>query len=366
MDGWKKPVFEKYTRKELGALRVHPPDRAVYEAVLGQWDRIAKPLDGLGRFEKMTARIGAISGSYRFDISPKAVIIFCADNGIVEEGVSQSSQKVTAAVAGRMGRGESAVGKMASQNGVTTLPVDIGINGQGGIEGLLDRKIRRGTRNFLREPAMTEEETVGAVSVGIDLAYDCKAAGYKLLAVGEMGIGNTTTASAVTAALLGCPVEEVTGRGAGLDDESLLRKRRIIRDALEKYRLTEAEPLDVLCTVGGLDIAGMAGVCLGGALCGLPVVLDGVISLSAALLAERIAPGTSEYLLPSHRGKEPAAGRLLDALGLEPVIYGEMALGEGTGAVMLFALLDTVMPVYREGLDFADLQIAPYERYEKC
>lgn len=344
-------------------LAVEEPDQNLYKKILKNWDATAKPLDGMGRFETLTAQIGAILGTEEINLSKKAVLIFCADNGIVEEGVSQSGQDVTAAVARQMGKGASPVGKMAASIGADTIPVDIGINSTVSIAGVLDRKIRRGTGNFSREPAMTEEEAVRAILVGMELAGDCKRKGYHILATGEMGIGNTTTSSAMAAALLKCDVEAVTGRGAGLCDEWLLRKKRIIREAVKKYGLYEAEPLTVLRTVGGLDIAGLAGVCIGGAVFHMPVVLDGVISLTAALLAEKIVPGVARYLLPSHKGKEPAVERLMCELGLAPVIDGRMALGEGTGAVMMLSLLDMAWRVYRESSLFSDMQMEQYRRY---
>lgn len=339
------------------------PGKDIYEKVLKNWDAVAKPLDGLGRFEKLTARIGAILGTEQIDISKKAVIIMCADNGIVAEGVSQSGQEVTAAVVRQMAKGASSVGKMAALLGADTIPVDIGMVGSGQIPGVLDRKIRCGTNSFRIEPAMTESEAVRAVRTGIEMAADCKQKGYRILATGEMGIGNTTTSSAVAAALLRCDADSVTGRGAGLSDERLLYKKRVIAEAIEKYRLYEAEPLRVLSTVGGLDIAGLAGVCIGGGISHVPIVLDGVISMTAALLAERLVPGTSRYLIASHKGKEPAAEKLAAALDLEPVIDAQMALGEGTGAVMMLALLDMAMSVYHERTSFDDIQIKQYERY---
>ena len=355
--------FTEWTRSALRRISVKGPDEEVRKEVLRGWDAVAKPLDGMGRFEALTAQIGAILGSPQIDIGKKAVLIFCADNGIVEEGVSQSGQEVTAAVAEEMGKGISSVGKMAAWVGADTIPVDIGIGSSGRIEGVLRRSIRCGTRNFKHMPAMTEEEAVRAVFTGIELAGDCKKKGYRLLATGEMGIGNTTTSSAVSAALLNCSAETVTGRGAGLDDERLLRKKRVIQEALEKYGLYDAEPFEVLRTVGGLDLAGLAGVCIGGACFHIPVVLDGVISLTAALLAERLVPGTRQFLLPSHKGREPAAGMLLKELDLEPVIDGQMALGEGTGAVMMFALLEMALCVYQKRTTFSDIRIEPYERY---
>ncbi len=350
-----KHTFEK--------LSVEEPDPDLYKKILKNWDAVAKPLDGMGRFETFTAQIGAILGTDKIDISKKAVIIMCADNGIVEEGISQSGQSVTAAVAQQMGKGTSSVGKMAAAIGADTIPIDIGINKTEQTAGVLDRKICLGTKNFRKEPAMTTEEAVRAILVGINMVEDCKAKGYHILATGEMGIGNTTTSSAVAAALLKCDAEAVTGRGAGLCDKKLLHKKQIIAEAVKNYRLYEAEPLTVLETVGGLDIAGLAGVCIGGAIFHIPVVLDGVISMTAALLAEKIVPGVRQYLLPSHKGKEPAIEKLMCELRLVPVIDGGMALGEGTGAVMMLALLDIALCVYHERTLFSDILVEQYKRY---
>lgn len=368
MGCWEKPDCirdgdVKDMEKALFELSVEPPDEEVRRKVKENWDFIAKPLDGMGRFETLTAQIGAILGTDEIDISHKAVIVMCADNGIVEEGISQSGQEVTAVVAKEMGKGRSSVGKMAAAAGAKVIPVDIGINRREGIPGVFDRKVRCGTRNFRLRPAMTRAEALRAIFTGMEVVSECRKKGYRMLAVGEMGIGNTTTSSAVSAALLHCEADAVTGRGAGLSDEKLRHKREIIAEAVEKYGLMDASPLKVLETVGGLDIAGLAGVCIGGAVFHVPIVLDGVISLTAALLAERLAPGTAGYLIPSHKGKEPAVARLTEALGLEPVIDAEMALGEGTGAVMMFVLLDTALRIYRGRTTFSDIEVEQYERY---
>lgn len=205
------------------------------------------------------------------------ILTICADNGIVAEGVSQSGQEVTAVVAGFMGQQASSVGKMARRAGVDVIPVDIGINTKETLPGVRDCKVMQGTRDFLQEPAMTEEEALQALSVGIDLVRECKDKGYQLIGTGEMGIGNTTTSSMLVAALTGRTAEEVTGRGAGLNDAGLLRKQQVIAQALEKYEkeIRSAHALSMLAAFGGLDIAGMAGVCIGGALYHVPVVLDG-------------------------------------------------------------------------------------------
>ncbi len=358
-----KRILDNPTKETLEKLSVDAPDETIYQKVLKNWDGIAKPLDGMGKFETITAQIGAILGTDEIDLSKKAVLILCADNGIVEEGISQSGQEVTLAVAKEMAEHASSVGKMAKTIGADTVPVDIGINSQEEIPGVLAKKVRPGTRNFSKEPAMTEEEALQAIFTGIALAADCKEKAYQILATGEMGIGNTTTSSAVAAALLHCEAEAVTGRGAGLCDEKLLRKKQVIAQAIEKYNLYEADPFTVLRTVGGLDIAGLAGICIGGALFHIPVVLDGVISMVAALLAQRLVPGTLQYLIPSHKGKEPAMEKMVKELNIDPVIHGNMALGEGTGAVMMMSLLDMALYVYSGKTSFEDIQVEQYQRY---
>ena len=252
---------------------------------------------------------------------------------------------------------------MAVRAGVTVIPVDIGINSNQPIPGVRDCKVMHGTRDFLVEPAMTEEEALQAVSVGITLVEECKNAGFGILGTGEMGIGNTTTSSAVAAALLGLKASEVTGRGAGLDNEGLLHKKEVIEEALSNYPVSRMDGLEILRTFGGLDIAGMAGVCIGGALYHVPVVLDGLISSVAALAAEKMVPGVKEYLLASHLSKEPAAKEVARQLGLHPVIDAGLGLGEGTGAVMLFSLLDLAMALYTQQTTFENMEIAQYERF---
>lgn len=345
-------------------------DRDTYEEVLRRWDRVAKPLGSLGSFEEMTARIGAAQGTADVDISKRAVIMMCADNGIVAEGVSQSGQDVTRAVAEWMGRGESSVCRIADSCGADAIPVDVGINMEGSPDGVADRKVMMGTRDFLVEPAMTEDECMQAINAGIDTVFECSINGYRLLAAGEMGIGNTTTSSALAAALLGLSAEEVTGRGAGLSNAGLEHKIEIIKEALMRYRPDEEDitspeyTMEMLSAVGGLDIAGMAGVFIGGAISHIPVVIDGFISSVAALVAERLAPGCRSYMLASHCGREPGMKRVLDELGLEPVIDAGLALGEGTGAVMLFPLLDAALALYRNGLVFEDTEVEQYEHFD--
>ena len=363
MECLERPIWINYTKEELNQLIIGTPDEAVREQAFKNWDKIAKPLNGMGRFEVLIAKIAAIVKSDTIDISKKAVVIMCADNGVVEEGISQSEQKVTIAVSGMMGQRISSVCHMAKVIGADTIPVDVGINFDGMIQGVLNKKVCLGTRNFMKEPAMTEAEVVQAISVGIEMVASCKEAGYKILATGEVGIGNTTTSSAVATALLQCDASEVTGRGAGLSDDGLVRKQQVIETAVQKYDLYHAEPFTVLQTVGGLDIAGLVGICIGGAMYDVPIVLDGVISMSAALLAERMFPGIKKFYIPSHIGKEPAIKRIAEELELEPVIEGKLALGEGTGAVMMFPLLDMALSVYRNRTTFEDINLEQYKRF---
>ena len=356
-------IWNRATKEELFKLTIKAPDEQIYKNVLKNFDNIAKPIEGLGKFELLLARIGAIQGTDSIDISKKVVIVMCADNGIVAEGISQSGQEVTLAVVKNMAKKKSCVCKMAEFVGAEILLTDIGINHKDIIPGVLNKKIALGTKNFRIEPAMTEEEAVKAIFTGIEIVSECSNKGYQILATGEMGIGNTTTSSAATAALLGCMVEDVTGRGAGLSDEKLVHKQKMISQAIDKYKLKEADALQILASVGGFDIAGLTGVCIGGALYHIPIVLDGVISMVAALLAERMVPGTKKYLIPSHKGKEPAMERLAKELELEPVIDADMALGEGTGAVMMFSLLDLALSVYQDRTTFSDIEITQYKRF---
>lgn len=364
------------TEEELFRIKIEKPNENIKTQVQKNWDHVAKPIDGLGVFEKITSQIGAICGSADIQIKRKAVIVMCADNGIVAEGVSQSGQDVSTIVTRFMGKNQTSVGKMARVAGADIIVTDIGLASHEKMEGVRDRKVAYGTKNFLHEPAMTREEVLKAIEIGVDTVHLAKDEGYQLLGTGEMGIGNTTTSSAIAAVLTGYDVNMTTGRGAGLSDQGLKRKREVISQALCKYgwlqmdgtyaktRVVEpGEVLRVLQTVGGLDIAGLAGVYIGGAISHIPVVIDGVISAVAALVAQRLVPGVREYVIPSHRSKEPAMKAIMDMLQVEPVIDAGLALGEGTGAVMMFSLLDMAMALYESETTFGKMQVEQYERF---
>ncbi|SHO44173.1 nicotinate-nucleotide--dimethylbenzimidazole phosphoribosyltransferase [Anaerocolumna xylanovorans] len=343
------------TKESLKELKINKPSKEQRQRVKAVWDGIAKPVNGLGQFEGIIAQIGAIAETTEVDISKRAVIVMCADNGVVEEGISHYGYEMTAIIAGELVKGTTSVSRMALRANADVLPVNIGIHQEEEITGLIQRRVAFGTKNFRQEPAMSEEEALKAIEIGIETVRECKERGYSILATGELGMGNTTTSSAMAAALLGCLAEDVTGVGAGLSKEAFVHKHEVIKEALEKYQFQKEETLRTLKTVGGLDIAGLAGVFIGGALYHIPVVIDGVISAVAALTAERLVPGAKEYMIPSHLSKEPAAKKLLEELDLHPVIDASLALGEGTGAVLMFSLLDTVLSVYEGSSTFDDI-----------
>ncbi|HIR93762.1 MAG TPA: nicotinate-nucleotide--dimethylbenzimidazole phosphoribosyltransferase [Candidatus Egerieimonas intestinavium] len=336
---------------------VKPLDREAMERTKKRWDSIAHPLHSLGKLEDALVQIAGITGSDRIDLSKRALVVMCADNGVVEEGVTQTGQEITLLVAENLKKGQAASSIMSQVAGAQVVPVDVGINSQSSIR---NRKVAWGTKNMAKEPAMTREQAVEALEVGISTAQELCREGYRILATGEMGIGNTTTSSAVASVLLDRPVEEMTGRGAGLSTEGLKKKIAVIGQAIRLHNPQAEDPLDVLAKVGGFDLAGMAGVFLGGAALGIPVVIDGFISGVAALLAARLCPLAKDYMLASHLSKEPAARLVLDALGKEPFLTCDMSLGEGTGAVTLYPLLDMACAIYSRLGSFDDVEMEAY------
>lgn len=246
------------TVEEAVKLVKEPDGTAALEAAL-RWDKVAKPLNSLGELEKDIIRIAGAQGSSRISIGRKAIAVMCADNGIVREGVTQTGQEVTAIVAGNMAAGRSCVCIMATQAGADVIPVDVGMASKTPVEGVLMRRVADGTRSFLEGPAMSREEAVQAIETGIALAVELKSQGYELAGSGEMGIGNTTTSSAVLSVLLDAEPEAVTGRGAGLTTEGYRRKIRVIKEGLALHRPDRRDPVDVLSKVGGLDLAALAG-----------------------------------------------------------------------------------------------------------
>ena len=340
---------------------IAPSDRAAMDACRARWNAIGKPVSSLGRMEQLLVQIAGITGSPEIDLSKKCVVVCCADNGVLCQGVAQSTHDITTVIARSLVRGTTSVSAMAMALGADVFPVDLGMVDR--VPGMIERRIAPGTGDISVGPAMTRDQAVEGIRTGIDLVRRRKAEGYGILATGEAGIGNTTTSSAILSVLLGEEPEAVTGRGSGLSDEGLLRKQRAIRRAIEVNRPDPADPVDVLAKVGGFDLCAMTGLFLGGGIYRLPVVMDGFISGAAALCAVSLCPGVRDYLLPSHITAEPAGQKIMEALGLSPMIHGDLRLGEGTGAVALLALLDLSAAVYHHAATFDELKMEAYHSW---
>lgn len=335
---------------EQALALIQPASQEAIRQAWNHWNNLALPLHSLGRLQDTVVRIAGMTGSPQVELKKKALVVMCADNGVVEEGVTQSGQEVTLIVSENFLQEKATASILCRQAGADIFPVDIGIASDSKI---IPRKIAYGTKNMTKEPAMTRMEAKKALEVGISMAEELKEKGYGIIATGEMGIGNTTTSSAITSVLLQVDPEEVTGRGAGLSSEGLEKKVSVIRKAIALHQPDREDILDVLSKVGGLDIAGMAGVFLGGAALGIPVVADGFISCVAALCAVSMCPAVRDYIITSHKSKEPAANMILEALDIPVFLDCDMCLGEGSGAVAIYPLLDMALAVYNGMATFA-------------
>ena len=356
-----------------------------------RWNRIAHPLHGLGELEELTSCLESLKAGDDIDdrnkaLAKKALVVFCGDHGVTSEGVAQSDSSVTGNVAKALSEGRSAANALAESAGADVYVVNAGMKGSLSASkeplkpgAIANRAIAGGTKNFLLQAAMTREECEQALRLGEDVCAELKNAGYGILAAGEMGIGNTTSAAALTSLLLGLDAEETVGRGAGLGDDALAKKKSVVARSVERARsahpeafahtessicLPESERAKLaLMELGGFEIAAMAGLYLGGAKCGIAVVADGVISLAAGLIAEAVDPRVKDILFVSHLPAEPSGAHLLRVLGKQPLLDGGFHLGEGSGAVLLFPLLDAAMAVYRSAPTFAERGLAAYKQF---
>lgn len=340
--------------------QIGPTDEDARLKAQTRWNACAKPLGSLGLLETALEDIAALTGSADISLRRRVVLVFCADNGVVAQGVTQSAENVTAVVTRNLAQGRTAVCRMAQVVDCDVIPVDMGVRNLEQIQGVIAPRIRNGTDDITQGPAMTYREAEEAILTGAELVRKAKAQGVCLIATGEMGIGNTTTSSAVACALTGEAVETMTGRGSGLSDAGLQRKIRAIRTALEWNRPDPQDPIDVLSKVGGLDLAGICGTFLGGAAFQVPILMDGFISAVAALCACRLCPAAGKAVLATHVSAEPAGYRLLELLHKQPMITAGMRLGEGTGAVAAIPLLDMACAVYREAYTFQEGGIEAY------
>ncbi len=325
-------------------------------------NNLAIPIGSLGRMLDLAEQLAAIKETLKPSVGKKAIVTMAGDHGVVEEGVSSCPQEVTPQMVYNFVAGGAGINALAEVAGAEVIVVDMGVARD--FEDLvaagkiLSRKVGYGTRNMVTGPAMTREQAVQSLEAGINIAAGLVRDGVELLGTGDMGIGNTTPSSAIFAALSGLPVREATGRGAGIGDDALEQKIQVIERALQLNKPDPSDPLDVLAKVGGFEIGGIAGVILGAAYCGTPVVVDGFISTAGALLARRIAPHAVDYMIAGHCSMEYAHRMMLEDLGLTPVLSLNMRLGEGTGAALAMCLLEGAAAVIGKMMTFEECRVA--------
>lgn len=343
-------------QKELDALvrEVLPLDRSAMTAAEEYQARLAKPPGSLGRLEEISIQLAGITGHVHNALNKKQLLVFAADNGVVAEGVSSAPQSVTKQQTINLMRGKTGAAVLAKHFGCGLTVCDVGVNADIYESTVLNRKIAYGTQNICTGPAMTREQTLQAILTGAEIARTVDA---DVIGVGEMGIGNTTTSSAVLAVLLGADVEAVTGRGGGITEESFRKKKAVIRTAIEVNRPNRDDVVDVLSKVGGFDLAAMCGAFLGAAAARRPAVIDGLISAAAALCAVRLCPNVRGYLVPSHASFEIGYRLAMEAMDLRPLFDLGMRLGEGSGCPLAFQVLDAACAVINDMATFDEAGI---------
>ena len=320
-------------------------------------DSLAKPLGSLGRLEDIVIKLAGITGKMKNTVNKKCVIIMSSDNGVVEEGVASAPQYVTLAQTKNFIKGKTGVAALAKSNNTDLMVIDIGINSDEKIAGVIDKKISKGTKNIYIEEAMSYEDAINAIEIGIDMVKNAKEKGYDIVGVGEMGIGNTTTSATVLKSLINCKVDEVVGKGAGITEEAFNKKKEVVKTSIESKNINFSDPIDIVAKVGGYDIAGMAGVFLGAAYYRIPVVIDGFISVVAALVATRLNPIVKEFCIPSHKSEEIGYNLAMKELGLTPMLNLGMRLGEGSGCPIAFSIVDFACSMMNNMATFEEGQI---------
>jgi nicotinate-nucleotide--dimethylbenzimidazole phosphoribosyltransferase len=341
---------------------IRPVDLALLEKAQVKLDRKTKPLGSLGRLEEFARRFAAITGSLEPDTAKKVIYTFAGDHGVTEEGVSAFPREVTPQMVFNFLNGGAGVNVLARHCGAEVCVVDVGVDHDfGELAGLIRKKVCRGTRNFTRGPAMERNEALAAMKVGIDLAGQAKAGRVAMVGTGEMGIGNSTPSSAIIAAFSGKPVREVTHRGTGISEIALEHKIRVIEKGLLVNRPDPSDPLDVLAKVGGLEIAGIAGLVLGCAANRIPVVIDGFISTAGALIAAEMHPQVKDYIFAAHQSVEIGHRFMLERIGAEPILDLKMRLGEGTGAALAMILIEAGVKILKEMATFGEAGVAEGE-----
>lgn len=326
-------------------------------------DTLVKPQRSLGVLEDIAIKIAGITGRIHNNIDKRVVAIFSSDNGIWEEGVASAPQSVTATQSLNFLRGITGIPVIAKANNCDIKVYNVGIKADIHHPLLIDKVIRKSTSNMLKEDAMSYEEAEKAIRIGIEIVKELKEKSYQIIGIGEMGIGNTSTSSCIVSAFTGCSIEDIVGRGGGLTDKQLAHKKDILKQVLLNRKLNANEPMDVLHKVGGFDIATMTGVCLGAKKYSIPIVIDGFISMSAALTAYKIDKETKSYMFASHNSHEKGYKFAIDEIGLKPMIDLDMRLGEGTGCPIAMNIINTALEVMNHMATFeeADIDIKNYE-----
>jgi nicotinate-nucleotide--dimethylbenzimidazole phosphoribosyltransferase len=342
--------------------QIEPLDPAWEQRAQERLDALTKPRGSLGRLEELAARYVAITREPMPSLDQKWVVVFAADHGVVAEGVSAYPQDVTHQMVLNFLRGGAGINVLSRHVGARVAVVDIGVNHDfGQMPDLVIRKVAYGSHNMAKEAAMTREEAIRAMLIGVEMAELATASGMDALAAGDMGIGNTTPAAALASVFTGRPVAAVTGRGTGIEDQTLRHKVAVINRALAMHQPSAEDPVGVLAAVGGLEIAGIAGIILGTAAARRPLLLDGFIATAGALVATALAPAVTDYLIAAHRSVEPGHQIMLDFLGLKPLFNLQMRLGEGTGAALGLNLLEAGVRIYREMATFEEAGVAEKE-----
>lgn len=338
-------------------IQISPPDAAAMDAAKARQDSLAKPPHSLGKLEDISVKLAGITGQLYNPMEKRRVLIFASDNGIAHEGVASAPQSVTLAQTINFTRGLTGVAVLAKHFRAELDVMDVGIDADFVQPGVRNCKIAHGTKNFAKEPAMRREECLRAMDIGFEAARRAKSDGMQVIGIGEMGIGNTSTSSAVLSVLLNLPAVETVSRGGGINDESYRRKVFLIDDAIARYRPDPADPIDVIAKVGGFDIAAMCGAFLGAAAERLPVVIDGFISAVAALCAFRINPLAEAYMFASHASREKGYQLAMDAMNLQPMLNLDMRLGEGSGCPIAFEIMAAAESVIEHMGTFAEAAI---------
>jgi len=338
---------------------IRPPDATIHQAALQRLADQARPQGSLGILEPLSARLAGIAGTLDVRFRKKMIVTCAGDHGVVAEGVSLFPQEVTAQMVTNFVQGGASVSVLAAHAGAEVRVADLGVNHAFPADlPIFHRKIGRGTANFARQPAMSRAEAVRSVEAGIEIVNELvERESLDLLGTGDMGIGNTTPSSAIIAAFSGLPVRSVTGRGTGIDDAMLANKIRVIEQALALHRPDPSDALDVLAKVGGFEIGGLAGLVIGAAARGIPVLCDGLISTAGALIACELAPAAKAYLFASHNSVEIGHRCMLERMGLTPLLNLDFRLGEGTGAAVAMHLLDAATRVLADIKTFAEVGI---------